>query len=94
MDSSLSVPEFNAILLALRQTHNIANIALDSIIKLLELYLPKGRQLPKQVTFLKRKQKKTSGVWWPGSAIHNFRLFFYFKYINFVLKNEITKKEN
>ena len=50
MDSSLSVSEFNAILLALRQTHN-------SIIKLLELYLPKGRQLPKQVTFLKRKQK-------------------------------------
>ena len=76
MDSSLSVPEFNAILLALRQTHNIANIALDSIIKLLELYLPKGRQLPKQVTFLKRKQKKTwSMVAWECHS--QFSSFFF-----------------
>ena len=30
-DSSLSASEFNVILLALRQRHNIANIALDSI---------------------------------------------------------------
>ena len=46
-DSSLSVSEFNAILLALRQRRNITNIALDSILKLLELCLPEGRQLPK-----------------------------------------------
>ena len=57
-DSSLSVSEFNAILLALRQRHNIANIALDSILKLLELCLPKGSQLPKSGYLFEKETEK------------------------------------
>ena len=57
-DSSLPVSEFNAILLALRQRHNIANIALDSILKLLELCLPKGSQLPKSGYLFEKETEK------------------------------------
>ena len=33
-------------------------------------------------------------VWWPRSAIHNFHFFKKFQiHFNFVLKNEIIKKE-
>jgi hypothetical protein len=57
-DSSLSVSEFNAILLALRQRHNIANIALDSMLKMLELCLPKGSKLPKSSYIFEKETER------------------------------------
>lgn len=51
-DSSLTVPEFNAVLLAIKQTHNFSNQALDSILKMVEMCLPEGNKLPYSSSYL------------------------------------------
>lgn len=51
-DSSLSVPEFNAILLALKQRHNFSNLALDSILKMFQMCLPEESNLPYKSSYL------------------------------------------
>ncbi|CAB4001343.1 Hypothetical predicted protein, partial [Paramuricea clavata] len=51
-DSSLSVPEFNAILLALKQRHNFSNLALDSILKMFQICLPEESNLPYTSSYL------------------------------------------
>ncbi|XP_028403532.1 uncharacterized protein LOC114526212 isoform X2 [Dendronephthya gigantea] len=57
--SPLSVEEFNAVLLALKQRHNFSNLALDSILKMLRLCLPDSTNLPtSSYIFEKRNERE------------------------------------
>ncbi len=55
-NSSLSMPEFNAILLAVKQRHNFSDMALDSILQMFEMCLPEGNNLPYKSSYLFQKK--------------------------------------